>query len=57
MSDNDSINVMKLGDQIYAMSENDTLIRVDPESLKRQQKAGCHALSSLSIYLVFLFRF
>ncbi len=54
MTDNDSVNLMKLGDQIYAMSENDTLIRVDPESLKRQQKVLLFFREFFELFISFI---
>ncbi len=43
MSDNTSVNVMKLGDQLYALTETRYINRVDRETLERQEKASLRA--------------
>ncbi len=44
MTDNDSVNVMTVGDQLYAITETNFITRVDMETLERQEKVAipCH---------------
>ena len=37
MTDNTVVNLMQMGDHVYAMTETDTMMKVDPNTLQTEQ--------------------
>ena len=54
MTDNTNVNVVQMGDELYAMTETDTMHRIDPETL---ETVGAVRIDCVKVRLLSCLRF